>query len=116
MKKAGGFTLIEALVALAIASFALVALMGRMGASADIQGRLSLHALSIQTARNILAEDRLQTVVSGTESQGELITYGVPIVWRLWTEKTLLDGFVRRNVAVTADHDPEVRLFMYRAQ
>ncbi|MDQ6973871.1 MAG: type II secretion system minor pseudopilin GspI [Mariprofundaceae bacterium] len=111
----GGFTLIEVLVALSIASFALVALMGRLGASADVQRSLSLHALSMNEARNLLAEDRLKPSVSNSEEQGDVQASGVTMHWRTWSEKTALNGFVRRNVAVRAKGEPEVILFMYRA-
>jgi len=112
---AQGFTLIEVLVALSIASFALVALMGRLGASADVQRTLALHALAIQEARNLLAEESLQPTVSSSEKSGSITSADVPMTWRAWTEKTALDGFVRRNVAVQAGSEPEVILFMYRA-
>jgi len=110
-----GFTLIEVLVALSIASFALVALMGRLGASADVQRTLALHALSLDEARNLLAEDRLKPTVSNSEEQGNVDVSGVTMHWRTWTEKTALDGFMRRNVAVQAGNEPEITLFMYRA-
>jgi len=110
-----GFTLIEVLVALSIGSFALVALMGRLGASADVQRTLALHALSLNEGRNLLAEDRLNPSVSNSEEQGDVDVSGVTMHWRTWTEKTALDGFVRRNVAVQAGNEPEITLFMYRA-
>jgi len=115
MNNAKGFTLIEVLVALSIASFALVALMGRLGASADVQRSLSLHAAAMQEARNLLAEDQIKPSVSGSETTGQVEAAGVQMTWRIWTEKTPLDGFIRRNVAVKAAEEPEVTLFMYRA-
>jgi len=111
-----GFTLIEVLVALGIASFALVALMGRLGASADVQHSLFLHNLAIETAQNILAEEKLLPALSGDETMGEITVSNVSLTWRTWTEKTAMDGFVRRNVAVKAAREPEVVLFMYRVQ
>ena len=111
-----GFTLIEVLVALGIASLALVALMGRLGASADIQRSLSLHALALDTAQNVLAEEQLKGNVLGSEVQGDIEADGVTLHWRAWSEKTMLDSFVRRNVAVKAGREPEVSLFMYRAK
>jgi len=111
-----GFTLIEVLVALGIASFALVALMGRLGASADVQRSLLLYDLAIETAQNVLAEEKILPVVRGNEKTGESTVSNVLLTWRAWTEKTPLDGFVRRNVAVKAGNEPEVILFMYRVQ
>ncbi|MDQ6991742.1 MAG: type II secretion system minor pseudopilin GspI [Mariprofundaceae bacterium] len=113
--RAQGFTLIEVLVALSIASFALVALMGRLGASADVQRSLSLHALSMNEARNLLAKDRLTPTVSNSEERGDVQVSGLTMHWRTWTEKTALNGFVRRNVAVQTKNEPEIVLFMYRA-
>jgi len=34
--------------------------------------------------------------------------------WRFWSEKTMLDGFRRMNVGVTAAGEPEVTVFLYR--
>jgi len=111
-----GFTLIEVLVALAIASFALVALMGRLGASADIQRSLALHALAIDTARNILAQERVQNILPTVEQEGVVDRAGITLYWRAWSEKTPLEQFLRRNVAVRAGNEPEVTLFMYRTR
>ena len=115
MNKQSGFTLIEVLVALGIASLALVALMGRLGASSDVQRSLILHDLAINTARNVLAEEQLNKVLS-SEKQGDIQADGVQIHWRTWSEKTALDNFVRRNVAVKVAQEPELTLFMYRAK
>jgi type II secretion system protein I len=115
MSRQGGFTLIEVLVALGIASFALVALMGRLGASSDIQRTLILHSLALDTARNVLAEERLYKVLN-SEKQGDIEAAGVQLHWRSWSEKTVLDTFVRRNVAVKTGNEPEITLFMYRAK
>jgi len=114
VKQSRGFTLIEALVALAIASLALVALMGRLGASADVQRSLSLHDLSLDVARNILAQEQLKGRLSGDEKQGEVEAAGVQFTWRTWSEKTMLDHFVRRNVAVRVGDEPALKLFIYR--
>ena len=47
MRRQAGFTLIETLVALAIAAVALIALMGRLGASADVQRTLAMQAIAV---------------------------------------------------------------------
>ncbi|TLS67315.1 type II secretion system protein GspI [Mariprofundus erugo] len=119
MKRERGFTLIEAIVALGIAATALVILMGRLGASADIQRRLAFHALALDVASNELASQILAVSAggmsqAGTEQSGSVEVDGVSLSWRSWTEKTMLDGFVRRNVAVSAPGEEETTLFLYQ--
>ncbi len=110
---ARGFTLIEALVALMIASTALVVLMGRLGASADIQQTLMMQQRAEDLAMNKLVELTMTTDSlderSGTIEDGEL-----QMEWRSWSEKTMLDGFHRLNVSVKAPNEPEVVVFLYR--
>lgn len=110
--KQAGFTLIEALVALVIAATALVALMGSLGSSADIQRSLSLHELALETAYNKLAEQAM--VVRDDEQDGELERAGQQLSWRSWSEETMLDGFKRLNVTVSVQGEPEVNVFIYR--
>jgi len=114
MKQEQGFTLIEAIVALAIAATALVVLMGRLGASADIQRTLAVHELALDVASNELARQSLEPSTAGTEKSGKLESGGMTLSWRSWTEKTMLDGFVRRNIAVSAPGEAEVSLFLYQ--
>jgi type II secretion system protein I len=112
MRPERGFTLIETLVALGIAATALVVLMGRLGASADVQRTLATQALALDMAANELARHSL-TGQSGDETSGVIETGGMSMKWRSWTEKTMLENFVRRNIAVQAPDEPEVRLFLY---
>jgi len=108
-----GFTLIEALVALMIASTALVVLMGRLGSSANIQHTLSMHQLAIDSARNKLAELTI-TSASLDEQQGVIEAGNIQLTWRSWSEKTMLDGFIRLNVSVKAPEEPKVSVFLFR--
>lgn len=108
-----GFTLIEALVALMIASTALVVLMGRLGASANIQQTLTMHDLAMDHARNKLTELSIASA-SFDEQQGVIEAGNIQLVWRSWSEKTLLDGFMRMNVSVKVPDEPEVVVFLYR--
>ncbi len=108
-----GFTFIEVLAALAIAAFALTALIGRLGASTDIQRGL-IHQRQMQNiARNLINEEILANDPSAQESSGELQWRGNTFQWRKWTEKTELERFVRRNVAVRMDGEPEFTTFVF---
>jgi len=54
--------------------------------------------------------------VLSNEKQGDIEVSGMHLHWRTWSEKTLLDNFVRRNVAVKVENEPKLTLFMYRAK
>ncbi|MDX8407959.1 MAG: type II secretion system minor pseudopilin GspI [Mariprofundaceae bacterium] len=114
MKAERGFTLIEAIVALGIAATALVVLMGRLGASADVQHSLAMHALALDVADNELARQMQNKSSSGEEKSGKIEVDGMTLSWRSWSEKTMLDGFVRRNIAVRVPGEPDVKLFEYQ--
>jgi len=113
MKQQGGFTLIEALVALMIAATALVVLMSSLGTSADIQHSLSMHDLAMEQAENKLTELSLRPP-SLDEQHGSIEVADIQLQWRSWSEKTMMDGFVRLNVSVQAPGEPDVALFLYR--
>ena len=116
MNNEAGFTLIEVLVAIGITAVALVAMVGRMGASADIQYGLSNHALMQDTAMNLLQQQRFSKEVKTSEESGTIEIGDNLFRWRLWVEQTELDGFVRQNVAVSHDDEPDFLLFLYREQ
>jgi len=109
-----GFTLLEVMVALAIAATALVALMGRIGASADIQHDLSMHAEALSLAVNELEKLRLEKGAAA-EKEGEVESERGVFHWKLTIVRTLDDGFVRQNMLVTAPDGGEVRMFLYRS-
>ena len=111
--KETGFTLIEALVALMIASTALVVLMGRIGSSANIQHTLTMQDMAMDAARNKLTELSIASA-SLDEQQGVIEAGDIQLEWRSWSEKTMLDGFVRLNVSVKAPDEPKVTVFLYR--
>lgn len=114
MRRQSGFTLIETLVALAIAAVALIALMGRLGASADVQRTLAMQAIAVDEAMNDIARLQLQAVSQTGEQAGRRTLGGVPLRWRSWSEKTQLPGFIRQNVGVRVGHEPEFKLFIFR--
>jgi len=110
-----GFTLLEVMVALAIAATALVTLISRVGASADIQRDLSLHALALSTAVNQLESQRLQSSVPNADTHGEVKAGEVTLKWHGSVERTQGSGFVRQNMEVSVPDEPPVELFLYRA-
>ncbi|MDQ6995978.1 MAG: type II secretion system protein [Mariprofundus sp.] len=111
--KETGFTLIEALVALMIASTALVVLMGRLGSSANIQHSLAMQDMATDAALNKLTELTIASP-SLAEQQGIIDAGDMQLEWRSWSEKTMLDGFMRFNVSVKAPDEPKVSVFVYR--
>ncbi len=113
-RRNAGFTLIEVLVAMVIVATALVAMVGRLGASSDVQQGLRMQTLMLDTALNVIEQQRLREQVRGDEEEGDLRAGGVDLRWRLWSEKTQMDGFVRQNVTVSVAHEPDLSLFLYR--
>lgn len=114
MIKQDGFTLIEVLVALAIAVTALMAMTGRLGASSDIQHSLSAHALMTETAQDIIETEYLIDGFSMYEKSGVRDVGSYTFNWRIWMEKSSVDGFVRESVEVSIKGEEPVRLFLYR--
>jgi len=109
-----GFTLLEVMVALAIAAMALTVLISRVGASADIQHDLSLHAMALSTAVNQLEATRLQPGLPHTDTHGLVEIKNMALHWHGTVKKTESPGFVRQDMEVTAGNEPPVTLFLYR--
>lgn len=114
-KQQRGFTLIEVMAAVAIVAIGLTALMGRVGASADIQYELDIHAKTLGVATALLQEQVIADKPLSEEKSGTAEVLDKRYHWRLWSEKTAVDGFVRYNIAVSTDGQPELLLFRYKA-
>jgi len=109
-----GFTLLEVMVALAIAATALVVLMGRVGSSADIQHDLSLHAQAVGVAVNELERIALEGKQAADVS-GEVEAASGIFRWKSSQQATLDAKFVRQDMLVTAPDGSTVSLFLYRS-
>jgi len=109
-----GFTLIEVLVAMGIVATALVAMVGRLGASSDVQHTLVTQTLMLDTALDMIERQRLVTKVTADEESGSVASRGIDMRWKLWSEPTEMDGFLRQNLTVSVDNEPDLSLFLYR--
>ena len=116
MSKTGmsrGFTLLEVMVALAIAATALVVLIGRVGSSADIQRDLALHARALDIGVNELERIALQKAPASDVS-GEVQGSDGTFHWQSKQVATLDPHFVRQNMQVTDPDGGTVNLFLFR--
>jgi len=109
-----GFTLLEVMVALAIAATALVVLMGRLGSSTDIQRDLALHAEAMSVAINELERIAMEKKPA-PDASGQVETTSGMFAWKSSQLATLDTGFVRQNMKVTAPDGGTVSLFLYRS-
>lgn len=98
---AHGFTLIEILVALAIASVALAAGMRALAQAADGAGTLKARTLALWVAQNRLAAIQIapQTLATGP-AQGQASQAGVSFVWNVTVGGTPNPAFRRVDIVV----------------
>ena len=100
--RAGGFTLIEILVAVAVLAFAMGALISGMARYADNAGALREKTVALWVAHNRLTEIDLEPAWPGTgKSDGDVEMAGIK--WRWYVE-------------VAETPDPEVRRINIRVQ
>jgi len=111
--KQQGFTLIETLVALGIAAVALSVLAGRLGLSADTQRSLLVHATMLEVATNVLEQQNITNTFSKSGKEGKTEARGMTFQWALANEETPLDNFIRQNVVVSFQGEPDVSLFLF---
>lgn len=108
-----GFTLVEVLVALAIVTLGMAAVLGALSASADSVSYLRERTFAQWIALNRISEQRLQTrpPEKGTSS-GSVEFAGRNWQWRQEVLQLAVDGVVRIDVHVrpadsTAAHDED---------
>ncbi len=109
-----GFTLLEALVAVGVLAAALAALALRLSNAADAMRTLRHQVRLVEAAENELAR-ALMAPPPSEEKRLVRRRDGAALTVRWWTEKAVLDRFVRENVEVRMAGEPPVRLFVYRA-
>ena len=103
------------MVALAIAATALVVLLSRLGASADLQHDVFIHALSLETAVDVLNRERMYDTLVTSQMEGKDEAMGVELNWTIRPEETMDSSFLRYSVTVAAPGESPVDLFLYRA-
>lgn len=109
--RAGGFTLIEVLVALAIVAVALAAGMRAVAQSADGAGALKARTLALWVAQNRLAQAQLvrprpaRGVTEGGETQANM-----RFVWRQTVTDTPNPAFRKIDIVVADPAVPDYAL------
>ncbi|MBX5463218.1 MAG: type II secretion system minor pseudopilin GspI [Steroidobacteraceae bacterium] len=100
-RRSGGFTLIEVLVALAIVTFGMAALLSTLSSSADSIAYLRDKTLAEWVALNRIEEVRLalRRPTKG-ESEGEAEMAGRRWRWRQEVNETEIKGMMRIDVSV----------------
>jgi general secretion pathway protein I len=106
-----GFTLIEILVALALAAVALVAGMRALAQAADGAGTLKARTLALWVAQNQLAAIQLAPqALSQSPSQGEAVQAGMTFRWSVAVGATPNPAFRRVDVSVAEAAAPDYAL------
>jgi general secretion pathway protein I len=110
-RTAGGFTLIEILVALAILAVALAAGMRAVAQSADSATLLKQRTLALWIAQNRLAAAQLAGAAPATgERGGEATQAGTRFVWRETVSGTPNPAFRRIDIVVADPAAPDYAL------
>jgi len=110
-----GFTLIEVLAALAILAIAIGAWSLRLATSTEL-ARTALHqSLLLTLAANEIERAAQSPLVQQEQQKQRDLPDGGSYRVRIWSEKTLLEGFLRENVEVSIEGEPPFALFLYRS-
>ena len=106
-----GFTLIEILVAHALAAVALAAGMRALAQAADGAGTLKARTLALWVAQNQLAAIQLEPrALARGPSQGEAVQAGVTFRWSVAVGATPNPAFRRVDVSVAEAAVPDYTL------
>lgn len=105
-----GFTLIEILVALALAAVALTAGMRALAQAADGAGTLKARTLALWVAQNRLAAIQIAPESLATSAQGRSEQAGMAFVWRVSVGSTPNPAFRRVDIIVAEATVPDYTL------
>jgi len=110
-RPAAGFTLIEVMVALAIAALSLAAVTAAMSQMVDAANSMKERTYASWIAQNKIAELRLANVVPEvSEDSGEIEYAGLEWTWRSNISETGVENLYRVDVAVSfVDSDATIR-------
>lgn len=111
MKRAGGFTLVEVMVALAVVAIALPALMVTLYQQVDNTGYLRDKSLAHAVAANKLTEIRIlsrarESLLSGKDS-GTATVADRDWFWWVQSETTDVEQFFRVTISVAAEEEQQ---------
>lgn len=108
---ARGFTLIEILVALALAAVALAAGMRALAQAADGAGTLKARTLALWVAQNRLAAIQLAPdSLASAGTQGQAVQAGVSFLWKTTVSGTPNPAFRRVDIVVAEAAVPDYAL------
>ena len=108
--RAPGFTLIEILVALALAAVALTAGMRALAQAADGAGTLKARTLALWVAQNRLAAIQIAPDTLAADAQGRSEQAGMAFVWRVSVGGTPNPAFRRVDIVVAEATVPDYAL------
>jgi general secretion pathway protein I len=101
-KKAAGFTLIEVMVALAIAGLSLAAVAASVSQMIDAGATMQERTYASWIAQNRIAEMRLaNTVPEVSETSGELEYAGIEWAWRATVSETGVEDLFRVDIEIS---------------
>jgi general secretion pathway protein I len=110
-RASAGFTLLEVMVALAIAALSLTAVTAAMSQMVDAANSMKERTYASWIAQNKIAELRLSNVVPEvSEDSGEVEYAGLEWSWRSTISETGVENLFRVDVAVSfVDSDATIR-------
>jgi general secretion pathway protein I len=109
LRRHAGFTLIEVMVALAIAAISLAAVTAAMSQMVDAANSLRNRTYASWIAQNKIAELRLANVIPDVSEDSDTVEYaGLDWTWRATISDTGVENLFRVDVAVSFTGSDEI--------